>query len=177
MIDTAIIEQCKNPSVSTEVVQKIIRVESGYRSLIINVNGKAVMQFYSKEAAIKQAEKEVKEGNSVDLGLMQINSKNLNNKNFGIYSIADMFNTCKNIKLGSTIFYLAYQNTPSGELYQTRIKKALSIYNTGNAHKGFSNGYVAKYKEVQLSPYQRALSSTTKINLNYDLYNLTKEAK
>lgn len=38
MIDIALIEQCKNPNVETQIIQKIIQVESNNQQFAININ-------------------------------------------------------------------------------------------------------------------------------------------
>src|SRR5690606_28739596 len=82
-------------------------------------------------------------GYTVDMGLMQVNSANL--PKLG-YSVEDMFDTCKNLRAGSTVltnFYtLARARYPDE---QSALRAALSAYNTGSFTRGFSNGYVARY--------------------------------
>ncbi|MBD6956545.1 lytic transglycosylase domain-containing protein [Vibrio parahaemolyticus] len=57
-------------------------------------------------------------GHSVDLGLMQINSKNL--APFGV-SIADMFTPCKNIHVGSSILFQAI-SAPSKSIQNQALR-------------------------------------------------------
>ena len=150
MIDAAFIDACKNPNVDTSVIQAIIRVESGYNELAINVNG--IGSFKPKN--------------------------NLQSPLFASYSIDDLLDSCKNIKAGSDIFYLAYESTAKGLSEEERLTQALSIYNTGNKEFGFKNGYVDKYASSDMVAVQYtnllndAKKSNTKISLSMSLYEI-----
>ncbi len=186
MIDLAFIELCKNPNVDIDIVQRIMKVESNKQKFSVNVNseGKSLISFSpdTKEAAKEIANKYISEGYSVDVGLMQFNSNNLKLNTFSHLSIDDLLDPCKNIKAGSDIFYLAYENTNPNLTKQERINRALSVYNTGNEKSGFDNGYVAKYNNiiidtpsstlVQLTLVEQARKSDTKVTLSYSLFNL-----
>lgn len=182
MIDIAFIDQCKNQNVDTNIVQQIMQVESNRNPFAINVNkeGKSLISFSPKTKieASKVAKDYITQGYSVDIGLMQFNSKNLNLKTFNNLSIDDLLDPCTNIKAGSDIFYLAYENTNSKLSKEERTKRALSVYNTGDEENGFKNGYVAKYDNstimtlVEISLSDKARKSDTKLNLKYSLFNL-----
>lgn len=132
------------PTVAPATVQQIIEVESNGNPLAINVNG-AVLSRQPRDAAdaVNLAREYIRQGYTVDLGLMQINSANLPKLH---YTIEDMFDTCKNLRAGAAVlsnFYtLALGHYPAP---QTALRAALSAYNTGSFTLGFSNGYVAKY--------------------------------
>ncbi|XUA21510.1 lytic transglycosylase domain-containing protein (plasmid) [Citrobacter sp. OP27] len=134
-----------HPVTATQIIQH----ESGGRPNAINVNvlpGRprpAYVQPTSRQGAITLAKKFIQLGYSVDMGLMQINSKNL--PRYGV-TVDEIFDPCTNIRTGSHILYNAYQRTTktTGD-GQTALLKALSIYNTGNMQRGFTNGYVARY--------------------------------
>lgn len=182
MIDIAFIDQCKNQNIDTNIVQQIIQVESNKNPLAINVNkeGKSFISFSPKTKieASKIAKDYISQGYSVDIGLMQFNSKNLNLKYFSNLSIDDLLEPCTNIKAGSDIFYLAYENTNSNLTKEERISRALSVYNTGDEENGFKNGYVAKYDNTsimtlsEITLAEQARKSDTKLNLQYSLFNL-----
>lgn len=140
------INMCKNVEVPTRIVQAIISVESNYNPLAINVNklGKKI-KANSKEDAIKQAKKYMSLGYTVDLGIMQFNSKNF--EKYPNYSVSDMFDVCKNIKVASEIYHNNYIHTTPKDTNAIRILKSLSMYNTGGYRYGFVNGYVYKYKK------------------------------
>lgn len=173
MIDLALIEQCKNPNVPTYIIEQIIKVESDSKELALNVNEIGKLTPKTKDEAIKTAKEYITKGYSVDMGLMQFNSKNLSLPAFSHYSVSDMFEPCKNIKAGSDIFYLAYEATNSALNKKDRISRALSIYNTGNQKDGFSNGYVKKYSSLGIDwqdDFYKAARSATKLNLTLNLY-------
>ncbi|WP_065842951.1 lytic transglycosylase domain-containing protein, partial [Campylobacter fetus] len=137
----SLIEQCKNQNVDTSIIEQIIKVESNYQQYAINVNKIGSFTFKTKQEAKALADFYISKGYSVDIGLMQFNSSNL--KQFS-YNVEDMLEPCSNIKAGSDLFYLAYENTDSNLNKSERISQALSTYNTGNITFGFKNGYVAK---------------------------------
>lgn len=169
MFDLAIIENCKNPNVDTAIIRQIIEVESTKNQFAINVNKIGSFAPKTKDEAINLAKKYISNGYSVDIGLMQFNSKNLNSTLFSHYSVDDLLDACKNIKAGSDLFYLAYESTnPNLNKFQ-RITRALSIYNTGDEKSGFNNGYVKKYALFyDLKNYENAKKSNTKLALNFN---------
>lgn len=188
MIDLAFIDQCKNPNVDIEIVQQIIKIESNSQPFTVNVNkdGKSFISFVSKtkEEALKSAQNYINGGLSVDIGLMQINSNNLSLKIFNDLTLEDLFDPCKNIKAGSDIFYLAYENTDKNLSQEERKNIALSVYNTGDKTRGFKNGYVSKYINnpqvitlANLSLEEEARKSNTKIDISYSLFNLDNSKK
>ncbi|MEX8139990.1 lytic transglycosylase domain-containing protein [Acinetobacter baumannii] len=141
------------PNVAPVTVQEIMRVESSFNPLAVNVNTKKIngktvrfripFKIRTVDDAVKVSRMAIAAGHSVDMGYMQVNSTNL--KSLG-YSIEDMFDPCKNIKAGSkilTAFYSSAIRSHSNE--QAALRAALSAYNTGDFRRGFANGYVAKY--------------------------------
>ncbi len=132
------------PDVAPETTQQIIAVESHGNPIAVNVNG-ARLKTIPKDAvsAAKIARAYIAKGYSVDLGLMQVNNRNL--AKLG-YSIEDMFEPCKNIAAGSRVlasFYSAALRKNADQ--QFALRAALSAYNTGNFERGFFNGYLARY--------------------------------
>lgn len=179
MIDALLIDQCKNLNVETSIIQAIMKVESNYNDLVVNVNKVGSFKAKTKDEAKSIIQDYMAKGYSVDIGLMQFNSNNLQYPAFSHYSFDDLLDSCKNIKAGSDIFYLAYESTDKNLNHQERIQQALSIYNTGNKEFGFKNGYVAKYafldtnftpKDINL--LNDAKKSNTKISLAMNLYTI-----
>ncbi|WP_253701098.1 lytic transglycosylase domain-containing protein [Campylobacter fetus] len=172
-INLSMIDQCKNQNVDTEIIKQIIEVESKYQQFAINVNKVGSFTLKTKKEAKALADFYIKQGYSVDIGLMQFNSSNL--KEFS-YSIDEILEPCNNIKAGSDIFYLAYESTDPNLDKNERINKALSVYNTGNQQLGFKNGYVAKF-DIQNSNnieiQKIARQSNTKLSLVFKPYNFT----
>lgn len=130
--------------VSPDLVKKIVNVESGGHPYALHVNG-ANLSLKSKSAqeAEALAQKYIQRGYSVDMGLMQVNSRNLPKLGF---TVRDMFDPDKNIQAGKQIF--AEFHRAASERYHDKhsvLRAALSAYNTGSFTRGIDNGYVAKY--------------------------------
>ncbi len=136
--------QCA-PNVAPPTIAAIIQVESGGNAFALGVNGWHGPRPHprtSKEAA-RLARTFIARGYSVDLGLMQINSRNLPGLGETVESI---FEPCHNIHAGSRILSRGYAGAAKHfGPGQNALKAALSAYNTGNYEMGFKNGYVAKY--------------------------------
>jgi type IV secretion system protein VirB1 len=132
-------------NVAPATLEAVIRVESGGDPLALNVNRLAGPQPYPATLpdAVRLAERYIHQGYSVDLGLMQVNSRNL--AALG-YSIAQVLDPCINIQGGARILTADYAEAARsrGE-GQAALQAALSAYNTGSFYQGFENGYVAKY--------------------------------
>ena len=126
-------------------LNKIVSVESGGNPLALNVNRLAGAQPRpaSVAEAVRLAESYIARGHSVDLGLAQINSRNLPRLGLTIEQVLD---PCTNIAASGRILTANYADAARrwGE-GQTALRAALSAYNTGSFSAGFRNGYVAKY--------------------------------
>lgn len=179
MIDIALIEQCKNPNVETQIIQKIIQIESNNQQFAININKIGSFIPKTKDEAKTLTQSFINKGYSVDIGLMQFNSNNLKTPTFKNYSIDDLLDPCKNIKAGSDIFYLAYEATDEKLSKEERINQALSIYNTGNLEDGFNNGYVAKYNYISpnINLLEKARKSETRIEIKFQPFNLQTQKR
>lgn len=145
MIPSPDMMQTCAPNVSPVTIAAIIRVESGGNPFALGVNGpiRRLSKPRSAADAARQARYYIGLGYSVDLGLMQINSRNLLSLGETVESILD---PCRNLRAGSAILRRSYAGAARryGE-GQNALKAALSTYNTGNDKQGFRNGYVAKY--------------------------------
>lgn len=133
------------PTVAPPTLAAIIRVESGGNPFALGVNGSIAKRPHPKSAAeaAQWAHDYINLGYSVDLGLMQINSRNL--PGLG-YTVEEILEPCTNLQAGSRILGRGYAGAvkrfgPG----QDALRAALSAYNTGNYAQGFKNGYVAKY--------------------------------
>lgn len=143
MFDTTPYQECIF-EVHPHTIQKVIAVESNGNPLALNINGIQQPRKPTTQAqAIKVAHDYIQRGYSVDLGLMQVNSKNLSR--YGV-TVEEMFEPCANLKTGSRILYEAYQRAKRNNSDpQAALQVALSLYNTGSVQRGFNNGYVRKY--------------------------------
>ncbi len=156
MIDTLLIEQCKNPTVPTSIVRMIVQEESSKNPYAVNVNkdGKSFISFIpkTKDEAITIAQSYINAGFSVDVGYMQLNSDNFKQLNTTLEIALD---PCKNLYFASSVFYNFYKDTSKKDNTITRVKKSLSAYNTGSYELGFKNGYVAKYDKYFEEKYYK----------------------
>lgn len=99
------------------------------------------MQPASVAQAIGIARFYVAKGYSVDLGLGQINSRNM--KALGL-TWDTVFEPCTNIAAAGAVISGNYHSVSAGLHPQRALRIALSMYNTGSQSRGFSNGYVGR---------------------------------
>lgn len=92
------------------------------------------MTFDSKAAAVTAAVAAVARGDSVDMGLAQINSRNLPALEL---SVDQVFDPCTNLAAGARILAAGYQRTGS-------LTGALSAYNTGRSDSKIGVAYAQK---------------------------------
>lgn len=133
------------PNVAPATLQAIARVESGGNPLALNVNGVRAQPPAAKDAreAARVAESYIARGYSVDIGLMQVNSRNLTALGITVEQVLD---PCTNVRAAAAILtadYAAAAHTRGNG--QPALQAALSAYNTGDFYRGFANGYVARY--------------------------------
>ena len=130
--------------VAPQTIQAVIQVESHGHELALHVNGVELdRQPVTLAEAIATARSAIAQGYTVDLGLMQVNSRNLDRLG---YSIEQIFDPCINLRAGSAILFADY--AAAVRVYgegQTALRAALSAYNSGDFERGFRNGYVARY--------------------------------
>jgi type IV secretion system protein VirB1 len=137
----ALASQCA-PSVAPETVLAIITTESSGEQFALNVNGgeQPARQTSAADAAAT-ARRYVAAGYSVDLGLGQINSRNM--RWLGL-TWETVFDPCTNVAALARVLTTNYNAVKAGRDPQTALRVALSMYNTGSQTRGFRNGYVAK---------------------------------
>ncbi|OAO04842.1 hypothetical protein A8B75_06790 [Sphingomonadales bacterium EhC05] len=133
--------QCA-PSVAPETVIAIVHTESRGHVFALNVNGgRQPRRQSSAAAAAATAKRYVAAGYSVDLGLGQINSRNM--RWLGL-TWETVFDPCTNIAALGHVLTQNYNSVKVGRDPQSALRIALSMYNTGSQSRGFRNGYVAK---------------------------------
>jgi type IV secretion system protein VirB1 len=142
MFDVALLHQCA-PHVPPRTMVAIIRTESGFNPLALHVNGTFRLASAPRSAAEAASWTRwlISRGYSVDMGLMQINSRNLGSLNM---TPEDAFDPCRNLWGGARILTSNYVKAESEGLGENALLAAISAYNTGNFRAGFSNGYVAR---------------------------------
>jgi len=107
MIDLAtVMHQCA-PSVAPTVLEAIIRTESSFHPLALHVNGNVRLRSAPKSAAQAAAWSTwlIKQGYSIDMGLMQINSHNLASLNL---TTEGAFDPCQNVRAGAALLQSQY---------------------------------------------------------------------
>ena len=132
------------PWVAPQTMAAIVKTESQFNPLAININGGAKLerQPLNKAEAVVTAKWLITNHYSIDMGLGQVNSANLAKTNL---SVEDAFDACKNLTAAATILQSNYESASkkvSGE--QAALHAAISAYNTGSFTRGFQNGYVQK---------------------------------
>lgn len=130
------------PAVPEWILHAVARTESDLRPWMLHDN--TTLASYSPAslvAAEAAATAWIAEGHSVDLGLMQINSRNL--PALGMTPRAAL-DPCASLAAGAAVLRAAYGGGTIGAGQQAALLMALSIYNTGSPLKGIMNGYVRK---------------------------------
>lgn len=132
------------PSVAPETLMSIVHAESHFNTLAIGVNSPGIRrpEPATKEEAVTAARALIRRGVNIDLGLGQINSANL--AWLGL-SVERAFEPCANLAAAARVLTLNYRAVARlAQTPQHAIATALSLYNTGDRRRGFSNGYVAR---------------------------------
>lgn len=123
------------PAVDPVTMAAVVKQESGGRPWVLNNNTtRKSATFESKAAAVAAAVAAVGRGESVDMGLAQINSKNL--PALGL-SVTQVFDPCTNVAAGASILAAGYEQTGS-------LGSALSMYNTGRSDSKVGLAYAQK---------------------------------
>lgn len=145
------------PSVAPETLAALSHAESGFDPLAIHDNQTGrVFHPASLQGAIATASALTAAGHSLDLGLGQINSRaNLSSRGIGI---ADAFDPCTNLRVSAQVLVEGFTACRLGDA-QGCVREALSRYNTGDAARGFANGYVQRVQASagQVIPAIRAI--------------------
>ena len=140
MLPATILEQCA-PAVHPVTMSAVVRHESGGNPLAIhnNTTGRSNKPA-SVEQAVALASGMIQRGESVDLGLAQINSANLSK--LGL-SIKMAFDPCRNLAGSQTILLDGWHKSGGN------LKKMLSAYNTGKTDSVIGAQYAnAVYKQA-----------------------------
>jgi len=167
-VTMALLMQCA-PMVSPGTMAEIVRVESAGKVLAINVNGAPRSYQIPKtlDEAVGIAEEAMENGRNVDVGLAQVNSRNLEKMEV---SIRDAFDPCLNLELGGTILHANYLRAKrKGVSDAEALAMAISAYNTGSFAKGFENGYVGKvYATVVPDIHQVGRNTSAEVRATED---------
>lgn len=139
----ALAAQCA-PGVSPPTLLAVARVESALDPLAIGINGPHVRRPRPRHAAdaAAQARTLLADSRNIDLGLGQINIRNL--ARLGL-TLEAAFDPCRNLAASALVLREGYRRG-AAEVGpgQPALRIALSYYNTGHARRGERNGYVTR---------------------------------
>ena len=142
------------PSVAPATLLAIAKVESGFDPLAIGINGAQPghLTFAEPAIAVQTARALIAAGRNIDLGLGQVNVRNLGW--LGL-SVEAAFDPCRNLAASAKVLRSGFLKASSeGGAPQAALRTALSYYNSGAPARGVANGYVAKVTAAaqQLAP-------------------------
>ena len=130
------------PSVAPSTLASIAQTESAFQALSVNDNTTQTSGVpATREIAVQIAAKLLEAGHSIDVGIMQINSANFGK--LGL-TLDAAFDPCRSIAAAATLLAGDYAGGDTHESQQSSLRAAISRYNTGDAVRGFENGYVHK---------------------------------
>jgi type IV secretion system protein VirB1 len=132
------------PAVAPSTLLAVAKVESGFDPFAIGVNGPAPqhLTFADASKAAQTARTLIAEGRNIDLGLSQVNVRNLGW--LGL-SVEAAFDPCRNLAASAQVLEAGYAKARATEgSEQAAVRVALSYYNTGTDSRGFRNGYVSR---------------------------------
>jgi type IV secretion system protein VirB1 len=132
------------PNIDALTMAYLVSTESEGNPLAINVNDYRHQHLHPMtEGAAREAIRWLeKQGMNYDVGYAQINSANFRRLELTGVQLLD---GCTNLRAAAQILGECYRRAVGavGE-GQTALRRALSCYNTGSQHRGFTNGYVAR---------------------------------
>ena len=130
------------PAVSAQTLAAVARTESAFDPWALHDNTTGLSENPDdSQTALADASAWVARGDSVDIGMMQINSANLPALNMTVASALD---PCVSLAGGAEVLRAAFGNGDTSPDAQVALLLALSRYNTGSPLKGIMNGYALK---------------------------------
>lgn len=135
--------QCA-PAVAPATLLAVVKAESAFDPLAIGVNGPrgGALRLQTPAAAAEAAHRLIAEGRSIDLGLGQINSRNL--ARLGL-TVEAAFDPCRNLAAAAAVLSEGYGRAAGAAgSEQAALRMTLSLYNTGHPERGLRNGYVTR---------------------------------
>lgn len=134
------------PQVAPETLAAVVLTESRFETLTVEDDtARRRYRPASEAAAVALAERLIRKGHSVDLGLMQVNSHNL--AALGL-TVRGAFDACASLAAGGRMLLAQYQASSQDRGVQPALREALSRYNTGTATRGLRNGYVGRVERA-----------------------------
>lgn len=131
-----------SPTVAPTTMVTLVKTESRGNPLALGLNGARLRaQPKTESQAVAWVKYLDKNGYNFDVGLGQINIKNI--RKYKLKPEDLITSPCLNLKVTGHILtqnYIIARKSNNNE--QVALRKALSMYNTGNQHSGFNNGYL-----------------------------------
>jgi type IV secretion system protein VirB1 len=125
-------------------------LDDGPISMPASVRQLRVYHPQTKAEAISVASALIRAGHVIDMGLGQVNSRNLNI--LGL-RVEDLFDPCTNLNASQSVLLGYYEKAI--KVYgpgRNAMLAAISGYNTGSLYQGFNNGYVGKVLAASRHP-------------------------
>ena len=140
------------PNVAPATLQAIARVESGGNPLALNVNGVRAQPPAAKDAreAARVAESYIARGYSVDIGLMQVNSRNLTALGITVEQVLD---PCTNVRAAAAILTADYA---AAARHEGKRPAGLAGRAQRLQHRGFLSGFRERLRRPVLPARRRA---------------------
>lgn len=127
------------PSVPAATLEAVAQTESSLDPLALHDDSTGQKQEGASPGfAAGEAQQWLARGDSVDIGLMQINSKNLSALDLTVSAALD---PCESLAAGAAVLRAAYGDADMPAEQQVALLLALSRYNTGTPFAGIMNGY------------------------------------
>lgn len=141
------------PMVHPDTALRLVKHESGNNPFAIGINGpyRLSPQPKSRAQAVATAQMLMNAGLSIDMGLGQINSRNL--PWLGL-TLETVFDPCMNLRAMQVVLLKGYEKAAKTHgPGQQALVAALSTYNTGHPERGVRNGYVASVFKTPVTPF------------------------
>lgn len=158
MMDLSALIQACAPNVAPTTMMKIISVETASRVYAIGYKITKAGRTYTlarqpqnRDEALSWASWLHRGGYRFDIGITQLNSMHF--ARLGLTPIS-AFDPCTNVAAGARVLTEAYER--AARKYgpgQQALRYAISAYNTGNFSSGFTNGYVSKVVNADISRF------------------------
>jgi len=141
-------------SVTLPVLRAVANVESRFDPVALRNNGRHIsLHLPTAGAAISQAQQWIAAGESVDLGLMQLNSHNL--KHLGM-TVKTALTPCGSLAGAAQLLQESSEQASTSVERQAALLITFSRYNTGRPLAGVANGYAEQILKILSSPDARA---------------------
>jgi type IV secretion system protein VirB1 len=127
------------PSTPDDILSAVAHTESNLDPLVIHDDTTGRVTYPEDlKSAVTVAIGLISHGDSVDLGLMQINSANLPALSM---TVPEALDSCKSLAGGAAILQSAFGAGGAPDDQKVALLMALSRYNTGTPFRGIMNGY------------------------------------